>query len=106
MGGMKVVNAGFSAENDMVFTGVTADYDCEAILTIRLRPAGQSAIYVAVNGADAGRFDFREEAGNFSDIHLRVNLKEGDNTIRLYAEEFPMPEIDFIDVERQEALPR
>ena len=103
---MKVVNAGFSAGNDIVFTGVTADYDCEAILTIRLRPAAQSAISVSVNGADAGRFDFRKESGNFSDIHLRVSLKEGDNTIRLYAEEVPMPEIDFIDVERQQASPR
>lgn len=102
-GGMKVVNAGSSAGNDIVFTGITADYDCEAILTIRLRPAAKSAISVAVNGADAGRFDFREESGNFSDIHLRISLKKGDNTIRLYAEEIPMPEIDFIDVEQLQA---
>ena len=95
-GGMKVTNAGFTDGNDVVFKDI---YMPEAITvpqTIRCRALCESKIIIEVNGKRIKSLTI-EPSDVFSDITLPVSLSKGVNTVRLYSDHLPMPDLDYID---------
>lgn len=97
-GGMKVTNAGASDRNDIIFRDVYVPYAGEYTVTIRYCCPVERRVCVALN--DTVVYDEQFEAsGDFTDRKMRVTLNDGNNNVRLYSPDTPLPDIDYIDVE-------
>lgn len=96
-GGMKVTNGGYTVENDIVFRDIYMPATVATSLTIRCRASRESKINVEINGVETATLSVAPSDG-FSDVTLPASLRRGDNTVRLYSESGPLPDIDYIDV--------
>lgn len=96
-GGMKVVNAGGSAGNDVVFRDVYVPEAMDATLVVRYHSDEAGGFTLSVNGEDEASVSIAPGSG-FEDVSHTVRLKKGSNVIRFYNSAASMPEIDFIDI--------
>ncbi len=97
-GGMKVTNAGYTAGNDIVFRDIYLPATATATLTIRYHASRESKINVEINGAPSATLSVEPSAG-FTDTAITPPLRSGDNTVRLYCDGTPLPDIDYIDIQ-------
>lgn len=95
-GGMKVTNAGYSADNDIVFHDIYMPVPVNTSLTIRYRATCESQICVEVNG-ELIKSIVINPSDVFTDLNLPILTAKGFNTVRLYSDSLPMPDIDYID---------
>ena len=97
-GGMKVTNAGNIEGNDVIFNQVSVDYPGKYKLTFICCAPEDSCIGLEVNGEKSGPRQILKSEG-FIMEPFEVMLKNGNNTIRLYSDSAPLPEIDYMYVE-------
>ena len=99
-GGMKVVNLGGRADNDLQWRDVFCQEDGTYTITIHCASfSNKAALIVAANGG-AGQV-FKTDNAKDGDIHLTLSLKKGQNTIRLYCDYAAMPDIDYMTINMQ-----
>ena len=91
-GGMKVVNLGHRAENDLQWRDVWCDDEGDYLVTVCC-PAfpDNASLYVSANGAPAQRLSSQDQ------LTLTIRLRRGLNTIRLYSDG-PMPDVDYMEI--------
>lgn len=97
-GGMKVTKLGFRPDNDLIWK----DVYCEkpGFHDIRIKCASfpeKERLYVAANDGKGTLLSKKDATGNT--LTLRLPLNEGFNSIRLYNDYGPMPEIDYMEVD-------
>ena len=96
-GGMKVVNLGLRADNDLQWRDVRCDGDGLYRVTIRCAPfPSKAALIVAANGG-SGQV-FRAADAPDGTVTLTLPFHQGYNTVRLYNDSGPMPDIDYMEV--------
>ena len=97
-GGMKAVNLGNAPENDLQWRDVFVQHDGEYNVTIRCSSFDNKAtLFVSANNGKGQRFksdDLRDGS-----VRLTLNLNKGQNTIRLYNDNGPMPDIDYMQID-------
>ena len=100
-GGMKVTNLGYRPDNDLQWQNVYVDEDGMYQLRIKcLSFADGVQLYIAKNGEAGQRFTLKDSYdGN---IYAQLHLRKGQNTIRLYNDHGPMPEIDYMEIMQTE----
>ena len=99
-GGMKVVNLGGHADNDLQWRDVFCQENGTYTITIHCASfSNKAALIVAANGG-AGQV-FKTDNAKDGDIHLTLSLKKGLNTIRLYCDYATMPDIDYMTINMQ-----
>lgn len=96
-GGMKAVNLGSRADNDLQWRDVLCQQEGEYIVKIHCPsfPA-KASLQVSANG-DAAQH-FRSAQAIDGTVTLRLKLHKGMNTIRLFNDNGPMPDIDYMDL--------
>lgn len=98
-GGMKVVNLGQRAKNDIVWENVYSRDGGSYELTVRCLSDKAQQLYVSVNDGASKRLDI--EAGT-TDAKIQIVLKPGQNTVRLFNDTQRMPDIDYMDIGPQD----
>ena len=99
-GGMKVVNLGGRADNDLQWCDVYCQQEGTYSITIHCPSfSNKAALIVAANGG-AGQV-FKADDAKDGGIHLTLPLKKGVNTIRLYCDYAAMPDIDYMTINMQ-----
>ena len=97
-GGMKAVNLGNAPENDLQWRDVFVQQEGEYNVTIRCSSFDNKAtLFVSANNGKGQRFksdDLRDGS-----VRLTLNLNKGQNTIRLYNDNGPMPDIDYMQID-------
>ena len=97
-GEMKVANLGLRPENDLQWRDVYCQEDGD--YTLRIHTTGideKQSLYVAANGG-RGYYFTREDAEKDGTVTLTVRLHKGFNTLRLYNDHAPMPDVDYLEV--------
>ncbi len=90
--GMKATWLGCSAANDLVWSNVYRSHGGKFSLLFKHEGAG--SFTVNVNGSDVATVD--SLSGNTSKV--KVRLRKGNNTVRLYNAKNRMPDIDYMQV--------
>lgn len=101
-GGMKVVNLGGSATNDLQWRNVQSHHGDDYLMTFALLTPDPRSLTVEVNGQAAGTFAVASDTTLCLDIHLRP----GRNTIRLLNPNAPMPDVDLMTLTPFIPVPR
>ena len=97
-GGMKVTNLGHRPENDLQWRDIWCDADGQYRITIHCPSfTSKTSLLVAANGEN-GHF-FKPEDVTNGIVTLYLRLRKGQNTIRLYNDNGPMPEIDYMTID-------
>jgi hypothetical protein len=96
-GGMKVVNLGLRADNDLLWRDVRCDNDGLYRVTVRCASfPSKATLIVAANGGSGQVFRAADAPDGI--VTLTLALRQGYNTVRLYNDSGPMPDIDFMEV--------
>ena len=97
-GGMKVTNLGYRPDNDLRWQDVYVEEDGMYQITVKCPSfANEAQLYIAANDKAGQRFTPKDISdGNIS---TQLRLRKGLNTIRLYNDHGPMPEIDYLKTE-------
>jgi len=104
-GGMKVVNLGGRADNDLQWRDVWCQQADDYCVTIKCSAfPDSSAMIVSANGNKGQRITALQTVNGRAALTLR--LRKGLNTIRLCNDRGPMPDIDYMDVNQQVFLTR
>lgn len=99
-GGMKVCNLGLTPKNDIVWDGVYSERGGDYEISLRTLPASSSKFYASVNDGPG----VAVSAGPDSpDAVFHATLKPGANTIRFYDDQKPMPDVDFMEIQKTKA---
>ena len=98
-GGMKVTNLGNKPTNDLQWRDVWCQQSDRYRIVIKC-PAfpDHSALTVSVNGRKGRRITARQAVDGRATLKLR--LRKGLNTIRLYNDRGPMPDIDYMEIRK------
>lgn len=97
-GGMKVTNLGYRPDNDLQWQNVFVEEDGMYQVRIKcLSFADGAQLYIATNGEAGHRFTPKDSSDD--NISVQLHLRKGQNTIRLYNDHGPMPEIDYLKIE-------
>lgn len=95
---MKAVNLGNTPENDLQWRDVFVQHDGEYNVTIRCSSFDNKAtFFVAANNGKGQRFKSTDL--HDGSVRLTLNLNKGQNTIRLYNDNGPMPDIDYMQID-------
>jgi hypothetical protein len=96
-GGMKAVNLGIRAENDLqwrdVFVGEAGRYR----LTVKCGQFPEKVSFIVAANGGPGQLFTPSDAADGA-VSLELDLQKGQNTIRLYNDRGRMPEIDYMDI--------
>ena len=98
-GGMKVVNLGNRAENDLQWRDVWCDDDGDYRIIIACTSFGQEDALLVCAGEGGGQ-RFTAADAHDGKVVLTLRLTQGQNTIRLYNDGGTMPDVDYMDVHR------
>jgi hypothetical protein len=95
---MKVTNLGYRPDNDLRWQDVYVEEDGMYQITVKCPSfANEAQLYIAANDKAGQRFTPKDISdGNIS---TQLRLRKGLNTIRLYNDHGPMPEIDYLKTE-------
>jgi len=97
-GGMKVTNLGYRPDNDLQWQDVYAEKDGLYQVAIMCPLfTGKAQLLVAANGEAGQRFSATDCDGG--KLSVRLRLHKGMNTLRLYNDHGPMPDIDYMEIE-------
>ena len=97
-GGMKVTNLGYRPDNDLRWQDVYVEEDGMYQITVKCPSfANEAQLYIAAN-SEAGQ-QFTPKDSTDGNISAQLRLRKGLNTIRLYNDHGPMPEIDYLKME-------
>ena len=97
-GGMKVTNLGYRPDNDLQWQDVYVEKDGMYQITVKCSSfANEAQLYIAANN-EAGQ-QFTPKDSTDGNISAQLCLRKGLNTIRLYNDHGPMPEIDYLKME-------
>lgn len=99
-GSMKVVNAGRSESNDIVFNNVYVNNAGNYKLLIRYRGIEDCDSWIYVNQQPVTGYHVRCSHNGFDEMTVNVHLEKGVNVIRFHNKESRLPEIDYIDVSK------
>lgn len=94
-GGVKVSWLGGRATNDLVWHDVYVEKDGRYALHIAARTNEPRKLYVDVNGRTVGLLTYIAD----SQQTVVVELKKGQNTVRLHNDHERMPDVDYLLVE-------
>ena len=99
-GGAKVTNAGIRPENDLKWRNVYSKNGGNYALRIRLLGINEkSKLFVQINGGEGQKFTADDIHDGIITIH--ATLKPGDNTVRLSNGKGHMPDIDYLEAEKE-----
>ena len=97
-GGMKVTNLGYRPDNDLRWQDVYVEEDGMYQITVKCQSfANEAQLYIAAN-SEAGQ-QFTPKDSTDGNISAQLRLRKGLNTIRLYNDHGPMPDIDYLKME-------
>jgi hypothetical protein len=94
-GGVKVSWLGGRATNDLVWHDVYVEKGGHYALRIAARTDEPRKLYVDVNGRTVGLLTYSAD----SQQTVVVELKKGQNTVRLHNDHERMPDVDYLSVE-------
>lgn len=99
-GHMKVGWLGNRAENDLQWRNVYSLEGGEYQMTLCAAAKDARSIHVQVNGEDAGVVNVKTaDWGTFASYKINVNLRKGENVIRLYNADSFMPDVDYMTLQ-------
>ena len=94
---MKVTNLGYRPDNDLRWRDVYCQQEGTYQITIRHSSfPEEAALYIALNDSPGMYFTARNAEEGL--ITFPAVLKAGYNTIRLYNDHGPMPEVDWMKI--------
>ena len=97
-GGMKVVNLGGRADNDLQWRDVWCQEDGAYQITVKCASfPSKATLIVAANGGRG--FVFKADDASDATVRLKLPLRKGLNTIRLYNDYGAMPDVDYMTVD-------
>jgi hypothetical protein len=97
-GGMKVTNLGHRPDNDLQWQDVYVEEDGLYQITVKCPSfPNEAQLYIAENCEAGQRFTPKDSSDD--NISVQLRLRKGQNTIRLYNDHGPMPEIDYLKIE-------
>lgn len=97
--GMKARWLGYKDENDLRFDNVYSTNGGEYDMTIAYFTAEDREVVIDVNGVKVA--EFTGNSGSYdkaATATVRITLKPGENTVRLYNPDYFMPDIDYFDI--------
>jgi hypothetical protein len=99
-GGMKVVNLGLRAENDLQWRDVRCAHNGTYQIAVKCSsfPSGATLLVAANDGSPR---QFKADDAKDGIVRLTLPLLRGSNTIRLYSNAGTMPDIDYMEIRRQ-----
>lgn len=96
-GGMIAANLGGRALNDLQWRNVWCQADGEYKVVIRCATFSDgAALLVSANSGIGQRFTAEQAKDGF--VTLKLRLRKGRNTVRLYNDCGPMPDIDYMNI--------
>ena len=101
-GEMKVSNLGLRPDNDLQWRDVYCKEQGNYHVTIRtVNFNSKQALYISANNGNAKLIKAKDVDAN-GNIALSLNLKKGQNTVRLYNDNAAMPDIDYMELHMQQ----
>ena len=100
-GGMKVTNLGHRPDNDLQWRDVHCQHDGTYRITIHCPDFPERAVLYITAGNNPGlRFTAKEVTDN--KITFTTHLQADYHTVRLYNDQGPMPEVDWMKIVREQ----
>ena len=97
--GMKVNWLGYKPENDLCFNNVYSRNGGEYEIVIGCLTADDRDICIDVNGKPVASLTANTGGYNkVGEVAARIKLQPGENTIRLYNNDYFMPDMDYVDI--------
>lgn len=93
-GGMKAGNLGMRPQNDLRWRNVYSKNGGSYDMTIDCLTPEKRKMIVVVNGGEGTVVEIEPSSEGITSINIKVDLKQGENEIRLYNDRALMPEID------------
>ncbi len=93
-GGMKAGNLGMRPQNDLRWRNVYSKNGGSYDMTIDCLTPEKRKMIVVVNGGEGTVVEIEPSSEGITSINIKVDLKQGENEIRLYNDRARMPEID------------
>ncbi len=99
-GGMKAVNLGGSPDNDLMWDNVNVPDKGRYRLSVSWQTDTTAAFSLIINGETIATFECQPSGSGVTTSSVTVQLRKGNNEVRLQNSAAPMPDIDCLIVDK------